>query len=112
MAARKVQREDDISASMVVPTERINHLGETGEQLSAKFVENCEYRFFQRPDEAIHRGFDKQAESDLAGIYNFVSNFEPLTKDDVERMVEYMADFDAFSQPMQNLLQFRARRRP
>jgi len=104
IAARKVQREDDISASIVVPTGLIEHLGETRGETAVKFVENCEYRFFQRPDEAIHRGFDKQAESDLAGIYNFISNFEPLTKNDVARMVEYVADFDAFSEPMQRLL--------
>ena len=29
---------------------------------SVKLVENCEYRLFQRPDDAIHRGYDKQTE--------------------------------------------------
>ena len=33
----------------------------SGLAVSYKFVLNCEYRLFQRPDEAIHRGFDKDA---------------------------------------------------
>ena len=103
-AANKIQMEDDISASNVVPAQQIPHLAETENQGSVKFVVNCEYRLFQRPDEAIHRGFDKQAEADLAGPANFVSNFEPLDKQDVQRMAEYVADFDAFSEPMQDLL--------
>lgn len=104
LASCKIQREDDITASVVVPTDKVAHLGAEKLSHAAKFIGNCEYRFFQRPDEAIHRGFDKQAEADLAGPDNFVSNFEPLTKQDVERMAEYVADFDAFSDPMQNLL--------
>ena len=47
-----------------------------------KFAENCEYRLFQRPDDAIHRGLDQQTEADLARPDNFLSNFEPL---DAER---------------------------
>lgn len=103
-AATKIQTEDDISVSRVVPAQQISHLAESENVGSVKFVVNCEYRLFQRPDEAIHRGFDKQAEADLAGPANFVSNFEPLDKQDVQRMAEYVADFDAFSQPMQELL--------
>ena len=67
--------------------------------------ENCEYRLFQRPDDAIHRGFDKQAEADLARHdVNFVSNFEPLTREQVDDMLEKVVDFDAFTEPMQKLL--------
>ncbi|MEZ6099476.1 MAG: hypothetical protein R3E01_10930 [Pirellulaceae bacterium] len=104
LPATKVQREDDISASMVVPTERLASRPPDTRAGSCKFVENCEYRFYQRPDDAIHRGFDVQAEADLAGPNNFISNFEPLTREDVARMAEYVADFDAFSPPMQELL--------
>ncbi|MEX0867297.1 MAG: hypothetical protein WD030_08055, partial [Pirellulales bacterium] len=104
LPAGKVQREDDISVSIVVPTERLAHLGEDAAAAAVKLVANCEYRFFQRPDEAIHRGFDKQAEADLAGPDNFISNFEPLTGEDVRRMADYVADFDAFSPSMKNLL--------
>ena len=32
--------------------------GEPG-ALSRKFVQNCEQRRFQRPDDAIHRGYDR-----------------------------------------------------
>ena len=51
---------------------------------SLKFVKNCEYRLFQRPDEAIHPGLDKQTESDLAQSENFISNFEPLRPEQVQ----------------------------
>ena len=44
-----------------------------------KFAVNCEYRLFQRPDDAVHRGLDRQTEADLARPDNFLSNFEPLT---------------------------------
>ena len=46
---------------------------------SLKFVKNCEHRLFQRPDDAIHRGYDKQTEADFAQPGNFFSNYEPLT---------------------------------
>ena len=35
----------------------------------------------QRPDEAIHRGFDKTTELDMSKSGNFISNFEPLTRE-------------------------------
>ena len=41
---------------------------------SVKFVQNCEDALFQRPDEAVHRGYDKQAEQDLSEPGNFLSN--------------------------------------
>ncbi|PHS00968.1 MAG: hypothetical protein COA78_23165 [Blastopirellula sp.] len=104
MAADKVQTEDDISASVVVPTRALENLGDNTRGDSLKFVTNCEYRLFQRPDDAIHRGLDKQTEADLSLPDNFISNFEPLTRAAVEKMAEYVADFDAFTEPMQNLL--------
>jgi hypothetical protein len=51
---------------------------------SLKFSQNCEFRLFQRPDEAIHRGFDKTTEMDMSRQGNFISNFQPLTRDDVK----------------------------
>lgn len=104
MPAHKVQREDDITASMVVPADRLTDLPANESSYAYKFLTNCEYRFFQRPDDAIHRGFDKQAEADLAGHDNFISNFEPLSRDTVAHIAEYVADFDAFSDPMKKLL--------
>jgi len=102
--AAKIQTEDDISVSLTVPARQVKHLSEAEAHDSVKFLINCEYRLFQRPDEAIHRGFDKQAEADLAGYSNFISNFQPLTREDIKRMAEHVVDFDAFSQPMQDLL--------
>ena len=104
IASEKLQVEDDITASVVVPRDQLSHLPPGVSRSSYKFLTNCEYRFFQRPDDAIHRGLDKQAEYDLAQPGNFISNFEPLTQDDVAEMAEYVVDFDAFSPPMQKLL--------
>ena len=104
-AAAKVQTEDDISASVVAPPERFRNDAERDTDRSYKFAENCEYRLFQRPDDAIHRGLDKQTEKDLSRVgLNFISNFEPLPLKEVEAMRQYVVDFDAFSKPMQEML--------
>jgi hypothetical protein len=106
IAAAKVQREDDISCSVVVPA---TALGEVGPAIkpsfSYKFVENCEYRLFQRPDDAVHRGLDKQTEWDLSRPDNFISNFEPLTTDQAREIVSDAIEFDKFSGPMEELLE-------
>tara|TARA_R110002111_G_scaffold260623_1_gene332111 strand:- start:5842 stop:9396 length:3555 start_codon:yes stop_codon:yes gene_type:complete len=104
IASMKIQTEDDISASVVVPSRALNHLAEGESGLSCKFVINSEYRLFQRPDDAIVRGLDKQTESDLSRPGNFISNFEPLSIQQVRDMSKYVVDFDAFSAPMQNML--------
>jgi phosphoenolpyruvate carboxykinase (diphosphate) len=105
LPAAKVQREDDISASVVVPKRRLGPLGPSvAEAMSYKFVENCEFRLFQRPDDAIHRGLDKQTEIDLARSGNFVSNFEPLDAEHAERIVQDVIDFEKFTPPMQQML--------
>ena len=87
-AAFKVQMQDDISASVIVPTSQLSRLrtGEFEGRTAVKFVQNCEYRLFQRPDDAIHRGLDKQTEADLTRPDNFLSNYEPLTRDDVDHI--------------------------
>lgn len=84
----KLQMEDDISASVVVPADRVEVSGDTPPAeadegmapsgTSFKFVTNCELRLFQRPDDAIHRGYDKQTEADFSQPDNFFSNYEPL----------------------------------
>lgn len=105
IAAAKVQREDDISASVVVPADKLGPVGAAvSEAMSYKFVENCEYRLFQRPDDAIHRGLDKQTECDLARPGNFISNFEPLTLEQAHQIVEDVIDFEKYTQPMQRML--------
>jgi hypothetical protein len=104
-AAEKIQTEDDISASIVVPRSRLNSVGEvTLPAHSYKFVENCEFRLFQRPDDAVHRGLDKQCESDLARRDNFIVNFEPLSRDQVNELRSHAVDLSRFTEPMQQLL--------
>jgi phosphoenolpyruvate carboxykinase (diphosphate) len=102
--AAKLQMEDDITASVVVPAQRLGHLNPDYSHPSVKFVKNCEYRLFQRPDEAVHRGYDKQTESDLAQPGNFLSNFEPLTLVDARELMEDAIGFAKFSEPMQELI--------
>lgn len=104
-AAFKVQTEDDITASTVVPSRFIKGIPDYFEKYAYKFAQNCEYRLFQRPDDAIHRGFDKQAEADLARKdVNFISNFEPTSREQVQDMTTKVIDFDAFTTPMKELL--------
>ena len=103
--AVKVQMEDDITASAVVPAALIENLPEgTDKNRSVKFAQNCEQRLFQRPDDAIHRGYDKMAESDFAQPDNFFSNYQPLTPGDARAMVDDAVGFYQFTQPMQNLV--------
>ena len=45
---------------------------------ASSWSQNCEFRLFQRPDDAIHPGLDRQTEADMAGPGLFCSNFEPL----------------------------------
>ena len=99
--AGKVQTEDDITASVVAPAAVVP--GSTND-LSRKFIQNCEQRLFQRPDDAIHRGYDHQAESDIAEPDTFISNFEPLQKGDAQDMLEDVIGFSAFTEPMQRLI--------
>ena len=103
--AEKVQQEDDISASVVVPPEWVQeyYKGNTP-GASLKLVSNCEYRLFQRPDDAVHRGYDKQTELDMSRPGNFISNYQPLTKADAIEMVEDTIHFEEFSAPMRNLI--------
>ncbi|QDU03499.1 hypothetical protein V6x_32190 [Gimesia chilikensis] len=104
IASLKIQTEDDISASVIVPSRDLPYLAEGENSESCKFVINSEYRLFQRPDDAIVRGLDKQTELDLSKPGNFISNFEPLSIDQVREMSKYVVDFDAFSPPMQDML--------
>jgi hypothetical protein len=101
VAADKVQMEDDITASVVVPARRLTGLpGEYDGHPSLKLAENCEFRLFQRPDDAIHPGQDRQTEEDMAGPGLFCSNFQPLSREDSQRLVEDVALHDAFTPPM------------
>ena len=100
--AIKVQTEDDITASVVAPGELC---GGAADSLSRKFVQNCERTLFQRPDDAIHRGYDRQAEADISTPGTFISNFEPLDGDAARQLVDDAIGFSAFTAPMQQLIQ-------
>ncbi len=102
-AARKVQVEDDITASVVVAAKDLAGLAAGIGEGSVKLVQNCERRLFQRPDDAIHPGYDKQAEADIAGPGVFLSNFEPLSRERAREMVEDAMGFDLYTEPIQDL---------
>jgi hypothetical protein len=100
--AIKVQTQDDITASVVVPAGVVS--GQAGE-LSQKYALNCERYLFQRPDDAIHRGYDGQAEADIALPGSFMSNFAPLVAADARKLLDDAIGFNAFTAPMQGLIQ-------
>jgi phosphoenolpyruvate carboxykinase (diphosphate) len=104
--AAKVQMEDDITASVVAPTD--NLLGGLAEGAATggaiKIVQNCEKRLFQRPDDAIHRGYDHQAEADMASAGTFLSNYEPLNQDDAKALIEDAIGYNAYTEPMRTLI--------
>lgn len=108
--AEKVQVEDDITASVVIPRARLRGGGgdegaAAGAERSVKLVANCESLLFQRPDDAIHRGFDLQAEADVATEGTFLSNFEPLDRAQAQAIVDHVTEFDRYSEPMKRLLE-------
>lgn len=98
--AVKVQTEDDMTASAVVPA----GLTVGPADLSSKVVTNCEALLFQRPDDAIYRGYDTQTERDMSGEGLFISNYQPLTRGDVAAMREDVVAFSQFSAPMRQFL--------
>jgi hypothetical protein len=104
IAAAKIQMEDDITASVVIPTKELKNLNGAYDNESVKITTNCEKRFFQRPDEAIHRGYDKEAEADLSMRNNFTSNYEPLTTKDGKELIADAINFDMYTKPIQEVI--------
>jgi phosphoenolpyruvate carboxykinase (diphosphate) len=100
----KVQEEDDITASVLVPRDRVENLSNMDKVPTLKFVKNCEQRLFQRPDDAIHRGYDKQTEIDFARFDNFFSNYEPLPAKMATEFIESAIQFHEFTKPMRTLI--------
>ncbi|GIU78470.1 MAG: hypothetical protein KatS3mg005_1708 [Bryobacteraceae bacterium] len=103
--ADKIQVEDDISVSVTLPREAFPGLDPRELHPSVKALENCERLLFQRPDDAIEPGADPQAEADIASPGVFLSNFEPLNRQQVQRIVDHAAHFDRFTEPMKRLLE-------
>jgi hypothetical protein len=107
--ADKVSLADDVTASVVVPASRLTGLppdsAAAGAGASVKLVASCELRLFQRPDDAIGPGVDRQAEADLVGPGVFAANFQPLRPREVQQIIEDVALFERFTPPMQAHLQ-------
>jgi hypothetical protein len=106
LPAEKIQVEDDITAAVVAPRTQVPGMPAWVTEPSVKFVHNCENRLFQRPDDAIVRGYDKRTERDFARPGHFFSNYEPLTRGDAQTIVEDTIGFEAFTEPVRNI--FRA----
>ncbi|MCH6255523.1 hypothetical protein MLD52_03115 [Puniceicoccaceae bacterium K14] len=103
--ASKIQTEDDISASIIVPATHVKGLDkDVGLDRSLKFIVNCEYRLFQRPDEAIHRGYDKTTESDFSRNAVFFSNYQQLERETTQEMEGDAIRFGNYTEPMQRVL--------
>lgn len=100
----KLQAEDDITASVIVPRAGAGALPAHVTQPSVKFVQNVEYRLFQRPDDAVVRGYDRAAEEDFEKSDNFFSNYEPLNRAAAVSMKEDAIGFNQFTSPMQRLI--------
>ena len=102
--AKKVQTEDDISASMVVPHDSVAGLHPDVKNPSLKFVKNCEFRLFQRPDDAIVRGYDKRTELDFSHGGLFFSNYEPINQSDAAAMEKDAIRFEQFTSPLRKTI--------
>lgn len=102
--SHKIQLEDDISASIVIPSEDVEYLNPEYTNKSVKVVANCEAVQFQRPDEAIIRGYDVGAEADIVEDGTFLTNYEPMTKADAIELVEDAINFDKYTQPVKDLI--------
>ena len=99
----KLQREDDISSSTVVPADGLAGSRNGEQRPSLKFVANCEYRFFQRPDDAIRRGYDKKAEADFCRENLFASNYHPISRGEAREEVADALEFGDYTQGLREL---------
>lgn len=104
MPAAKLQTEDDITASVIVPTRHLAGKPAGVNNPAVKILSNCEMRLFQRPDDAIHRGYDKQTESDMSKQGCFLSNYQPLSRPEVKSMARDVVSFNKFTGPMRDHL--------
>ncbi|MBQ3635817.1 MAG: hypothetical protein II951_09415 [Bacteroidales bacterium] len=100
----KIQVEDDITASVTLPSSNFRHLSPHFSNPSVKIVENCEKRLFQRPDEAVNRGYDHEAESDICQSGTFLTNYEPMTRDDARALMDDAINFDKYTQPVKDFV--------
>jgi hypothetical protein len=101
----KIQTEDDITASITIPRNRLNNLNPEFTNKSLKVLVNCEAHLFQRPDEAVVRGYDKGAELDLVTEGRFLTNYELLKKEDAVVLYEDTINFDKYTQPVKDFIE-------
>ncbi len=105
LPAIKIQAEDDITASAVAPASAVAGLPVgTPADASVKIIHNCETRLFQRPDDAVIRGYDKHAEKDFASGRSFFSNYEPVSHAEASALLEDTLGFDAYTDPIKKIL--------
>lgn len=103
--AGKIQLADDIAVSTTLPARHMAHPRPNSLNAPAvKIVANCEARLFQRPDDAKLRGVDAQTERDLTEADNFISNFEPLTRQDASELTEDVVNFHHYTPEMQRFI--------
>ena len=102
--SQKIQMEDDITATITLPAHQLNNLNPEFANKSVKLVTNCENYLFQRPDEAIIRGYDKDSEADIVKPNTFLTNYEPLTKEDAINLCEEAISFDQYTKLVQDLI--------
>lgn len=101
----KIQVEDDITASVTVSASKLRNLNPIFDNKSVKIVGNCERYLFQRPDEAVVRGYDKEAEADMCKKGTFLTNYEPLTHADAQDLYDHAIEFDKYTQPVKDLVE-------
>lgn len=102
--AAKLQAEDDITASTIVPASWQPVPDPQAPAGSVKLLENAETHLFQRPDDAVVRGYDQAAEADFARADNFFSNYEPLGRNRAFDLLDDAIGFHQFTPPMQELV--------
>ncbi len=102
--SQKVQMEDDITASITIPSAQLKNLNPDYKNQSVKLVTNCERYFFQRPDEAVIRGYDKEAEYDIVQGNTFITNYEPLTKKNAIELYNDAISFEEYTDPVKDLI--------
>ena len=102
--AQKVQVEDDITCSEVLSFDRIIGLNPALKEKPYKFVENCETMLFQRPDESVHKGIDKNTEIDFSREGLFAANYEPLTREHALKEMNNIIEYYKYTQPMQDMI--------
>ena len=102
--AAKVQTEDDITASIVVPAGRLGMRPRRRRPPATNSRSTASAGCSSGPTTRSTAASTSQTEADMARPDNFLSNFEPLTSDQARAQVERVTEFDEFTAPMQQLL--------